>query len=91
MKTDESLKEEEIVPTQKPVEIKEVGISEKVFETCLSESLSSRAKKKADNLPPADMLFDHLDRVSNKLSIVKNQMGSIEDSNASFASKCSFR
>ena len=50
-------------------------------------------KPRAANLPPADLVFDHIDRVSAKFNKVKSKLAINEDSmfNASFVSKGSFR
>jgi hypothetical protein len=57
------------------------------------DTTTTLIKPRAANLPPADLVFDHIDRVSTKFNKVKSKLAVHEDSmfNASFVSKGSFR
>ena len=60
------------------------------------DTVNTSTKRKATNLPPVDILFDHLDRVSTKISRVKTtfKAGPADDDsamNTSTISKGSFR
>ena len=67
--------------------------TEEIVKPTNVETMSTSTRRNAPNLPPADILFDHIDRVSTKIDRVKTTFKVDEESalNTSTISKGSFR
>ena len=69
--------------------------TEEIVQPAKADTLTPSTVRKATNLPPADILFDHIDRVSTKIEKVRRTNNfdneSVHDGDLSVISKASFR